>query len=73
MLLSCKLCSNIRTNKVIEVAIKISNEKIEIQTSIAVGPNAYVQEFWEFYEIDFCFYPETSFHPYDLFCHHSNP
>jgi hypothetical protein len=70
MLLNHKLCSNIRTNQITEDEIKISNEKIEIWTSIIVGPDASVREFWGFYEIDFDYDPETSYHPYDPFCHH---
>jgi hypothetical protein len=53
--------------------IEFSNEKIKIQTSIIIDPDASVQNFLLFYKVDFNLDPETSIHPCELFYHHTNP
>jgi hypothetical protein len=53
--------------------IKISNEEIEIQTSVVLDLDASVKSFLLFYQVDFYFDPKTSIHPFDLFYNHVNP
>jgi hypothetical protein len=53
--------------------IKISNEEIEIQTSVVLDLDASVKSFLLFYQVDFDFDPKTSIHPFDLFYNHVNP
>jgi hypothetical protein len=53
--------------------IKISNEEIEIQTSVVIDHDASIQSFWLFYQVDFDVDPKTSIQPCELFYHHANP
>jgi hypothetical protein len=46
-----QLSPNARTNQVIDVLNQSSNEKIEIQTSIIISPDASVQDFWVIYKV----------------------
>jgi hypothetical protein len=53
--------------------IEFLNEKLEIQSSDVIDPDASVHDFRLFYKVDFDFDAKTSIHPCELFYHHVNP
>jgi hypothetical protein len=47
-------------------------KRLKIQTIVVLGSDGSINDFWEFYKVEFDFGRKTSFHPYDMFCHHTN-